>query len=60
MENIHDTAAELGIQRPQLEYQQHMEGPVTVVELTQDSNQLWSGYLRDITMAKIALNNTPL
>lgn len=57
MENIHDTAAELGVARPELEYQQHMEGPVTVVELTPDSNKDWADYLRNITMAKLALNS---
>jgi len=55
MESIHDEAARLGIERPELEHYEYMEGPVTVIALTPESDYAWGNYLRAITLAKIAL-----
>lgn len=56
MENIHDTAKKLGIEKPVLEREEHMEDNVLVSSLTPESEKLWSDYLRSITMARLALN----
>ena len=57
MRSIHEEAQQLGIQRPELEHRQYMDGDVTVIALTQESEKDWADYLRSITMAKLALNS---
>lgn len=57
MTNIHEQAAELGIQQPVIERYEYQEGNVTVSALTRESDQAWSDYLRNITMARLALNS---
>lgn len=57
MESIHDEAARLGVARPELEEYAYMQGDVTVVSLTPESDQAWAEYLRNITMAKLALKS---
>lgn len=57
MRNIHEQAADFGIERPELEHQQYMDGEVTVVALTAQSEVDWANYLRSITMAKLALRS---
>lgn len=57
MESIHDQAAQLGVQQPVIERYEYQEGNVTVSALTPESDQAWSTYLRDITMARLALNS---
>lgn len=57
MKNIHEQAAEFGIDRPELENREYMEGSVTVIALTEQSEQDWANYLRSITMARLALHN---
>jgi len=42
-------------QKPNLEYQYHQEGNVTVKSLTAESEQLWSNYLREDHFARTAL-----
>lgn len=56
METLDEQAAKFGIQRPELDYREYMDGNVTVVALTQESDVAWGNYLRDITLARIALN----
>ena len=56
-ETIHDEAARYGIEQPELERRTYIdENDVTVVELTQESEKLWAEYLRNITLARIAMN----
>lgn len=57
MRNIHEEAAEFGIERPELERQEYIDGEVTVIALTPQSEQDWANYLRSITMAKLALRS---
>lgn len=33
--------------KPELQYEQRQEGDVTVIQLTAESEQLWSTYLRE-------------
>jgi TfoX/Sxy family transcriptional regulator of competence genes len=42
-------------QKPNLEYQYHQEGDVTVKSLTAESEQLWSNYLREDHFARAAI-----
>lgn len=42
-------------QKPNLEYQEHQEGEVTVISLTPESEQLWSTYLREDHFARAAI-----
>ena len=49
MEQIHLPA------KPNLEYQYHQEGNVTVKSLTPESERLWSNYLREDHFARQAL-----
>ena len=41
--------------KPNLEYQYHLEGNVTVKSLTAESEQLWSTYLREDHFARAAI-----
>lgn len=43
--------------KPELERRVRMEGEVTVIELTPESEQIWSDYLRKLHFAKIALRS---
>lgn len=43
--------------RPQLEYYEYLDGNVTVIALTPESDRAWGEYLRGLTLAKIALNS---
>ena len=59
-ETIHDEASRYGIEKPELERRTYIDGnDVVVSELTPESEQLWSEYLRAITLARIAINKTP-
>jgi hypothetical protein len=57
METLHDEAARLGVERPELEHYEYTEGDVTVISLTPDSDRAWSDYLRKVTMARMALGS---
>lgn len=42
-------------QKPNLEYQYHQEGNVTVKSLTAESEAIWSNYLREDHFARAAI-----
>lgn len=43
--------------KPELEYYEYLDGNVTVIALTPESDKAWGDYLRELTLAKIALNS---
>lgn len=57
MESIHDEATRYGIERPETERYEYMEGTVIVSALTAESEALWADYLRAIGLARIALHS---
>lgn len=59
-ETIHEEASRYGIERPEIERRTYIDSNnVVVSELTPESEQLWSEYLRAITLARIAINKAP-
>lgn len=59
MESLHDEASRYGIERPELERRERTgQYGETIIELTPESEQAWSEYLRKITLAKIALHSS--
>lgn len=41
--------------KPELQYEQRQENNVTVIQLTAESEQIWSTYLREDHFAKAAI-----
>lgn len=55
--SVHQEAERLGVPRPELEHYEYQDGATVVVALTPESDRAWSEYLRNITMAKLALRS---
>lgn len=56
--SIHEEAAQFGIERPELEHYQYVDRDgVNTIALTPESESAWSDYLRNISLARIALTS---